>query len=249
MSKKMLTGLLCMIMVASLLPTRVLALSTPVSLKIQSVSYNEDQSKLIVKGVFVNAGNASVLAVGTAAVEIKVGSTVVASQSFDIMGTKKIIIPIGDGEAWTFQLDNPVTGMNLSGYTAETQVTYNFGKATEVPEGKKVYYNGTPIGFDTPITVINGRMMIPARAVFEKMGARVAWNAESQSVTVTRDKNNVILTVGNELMISNGKPEKLDVPAQIIDGRTLVPLRAIGDALGAEVAYDSTYDMAIIFED
>lgn len=44
----------------------------------------------------------------------------------------------------------------------------------------------------------------------------------------------------------DGKEIKSDVPAQLVNGRTMVPLRVVGEALGADVAWDGAKNAVII---
>ena len=70
------------------------------------------------------------------------------------------------------------------------------------------------------------------------MGVQVEWSAEDQSVTATRGTDAAYFTVGStELMTADGTVE-LDVAPEIINDRTMIPLRAVAEAFGAEVAWD-----------
>jgi hypothetical protein len=110
-----------------------------------------------------------------------------------------------------------------------------------------VTLDGVPIEFDVAPAIINGRTLVPARAVFEAMGFEVEWNERSQRVRIsnTGQTLTIILPVGiAEMFVSNmeGITERilLDVPAQIVNGRTLVPLRAIAEATGAHVEWNAS---------
>jgi len=98
--------------------------------------------------------------------------------------------------------------------------------------------NGIPIAFDQPAIVDNGRTLVPLRAIFEAMGAQVDWDASTQTITAVREDLNLSLRVGGNVIVRNGVNISLDVPAQIIGGRTLVPLRAVAESFGAEVGWD-----------
>ncbi len=104
-----------------------------------------------------------------------------------------------------------------------------------------VTFNGHPVTFDAQPTVINGRTFVPFRAIFEKMGAEIQWDAGTQMITATRGNTTVKLTIGSSTAMVNGQARTMDA-APYIDkefGRTLVPLRFVGEAFGATVNYDS----------
>lgn len=86
--------------------------------------------------------------------------------------------------------------------------------------------------------VQNGRTLIPVRFVAEKFGARVGWDDATQTVTVNGSGKLVKLVIGSNIMTVNGEETVLDVPAQTINDRTLIPLRALVEALGKTVHWD-----------
>jgi len=102
----------------------------------------------------------------------------------------------------------------------------------------KVQVDGTPVYFaNTQPQYINGRVLVPLRGVFEEMGANVFWNQQTHVVTATRAGTEVELTIGNRLASINGSPINLDVPAMVVNGSTMVPIRFISEALGAQVGW------------
>lgn len=99
----------------------------------------------------------------------------------------------------------------------------------------KVAINGQEVYFDVPPATINDRTMVPLRAIFESLGATVDWNNETQTVSSTKGNTNISLTINNNVMYVNGQPKTLDVAATLVNGRTLVPVRAISEAFGYQV--------------
>jgi hypothetical protein len=71
--------------------------------------------------------------------------------------------------------------------------------------------------------------------VLEKMGALVEWDPGDRAVLVTHGENLVYLPIGSRTATRDGRRVHLDVPAQVVEGRTLVPLRFIAEAFGANV--------------
>ena len=92
--------------------------------------------------------------------------------------------------------------------------------------------------------------MLPIRFVSEKMGAKVAYVNNKTPIKVVLGKTTVTFTLGQKVMNVNndGKKStiKLDVPAQIKNGKTYIPLRAIGQALGFDIYYDSKTEIIVV---
>ncbi len=101
-----------------------------------------------------------------------------------------------------------------------------------------VILDGTQMEFEVPPVIEEGRTLVPLRAIFEGLGALVSWEAESKTITATREGLEIKLQIGQQLAYRNGVPVALDVPAKIMQGRTLVPLRFVSENLGALVDWD-----------
>ncbi len=93
------------------------------------------------------------------------------------------------------------------------------------------------VAFDTSPVNVDGRILVPVRAIFESMGATVRWNAETKTVTSKLDSTTVVMQIDNHTMRINGEPKTLDVAPMIIDDRTLVPARAAAEAFGGRVQW------------
>lgn len=110
--------------------------------------------------------------------------------------------------------------------------------ALVVRSGIAVFIDGKRVYFDVPPRVEQGRTLVPLRAFFEGLGAAVDWHGDTQTITARKDGLEVRLQVGVGEALVNGTPVPLDVPARIEEGRTLVPLRFVSEAFGAEVVWD-----------
>ena len=104
--------------------------------------------------------------------------------------------------------------------------------------GVTVLLDGRQLAFDVQPQIMNGRTMVPLRAIFEAMGAIVGWNDETQTVTGTKGDTVVILVIGDTSPSINGKVVTIDQPGVIVDGRTLAPLRFVAEAFGGDVSWD-----------
>lgn len=113
------------------------------------------------------------------------------------------------------------------------------GVRDEVPEAAvSVLVNGRPIACDVPPLLENGRTLVPLRALGEALGAEIGWDGSTETATLALAGTTVELKIGSREALVNGRQLTLDVPARLIGGRTFVPLRFIGQALGARVEWD-----------
>jgi parvulin-like peptidyl-prolyl isomerase len=105
-------------------------------------------------------------------------------------------------------------------------------------EGIPVYIDGVAIKSDVPAQIINDRTMVPLRAIFEALGAEVTWDDATRTAVSNRDGMEIRITIGENRLLKNGEEVILDVPAQIVDSRTLVPVRAIAESYDCKVFWD-----------
>lgn len=101
-----------------------------------------------------------------------------------------------------------------------------------------VTFDGEKLDFDVPPMIINNRTMVPMRKIFEHYGADVQWNPESRQITAQKDDINTIMQIDNCNMLVNGENITLDVGPVIVNSRTLVPVRAISEALNSNVNWN-----------
>ena len=107
-----------------------------------------------------------------------------------------------------------------------------------------VTVNGRPVEFDVPPMIISDRTMIPMRATFELLGANVEWVDDMKMALATYKTSIVAIQIGmpsftvTNVITNETQTYALDVPAQIVNSRTLIPLRAISEALGKTVGWD-----------
>lgn len=109
-----------------------------------------------------------------------------------------------------------------------------------------VNVNGNPLSFSVPPRHVNGRTMVPLRSIFEALGALVSWDPTTRMISVTRGDTDVHLSIGDREAYVNGQTVKLDTPAMIINGTTMIPLRFVSEALGANVQWtEATQNVSI----
>lgn len=89
----------------------------------------------------------------------------------------------------------------------------------------------------TPI-VVDGRTLVPMRAIFERFNAGVVWNDKERTVYAIGNDKFIKLPIDSKTVFIDEVEQELDVPAMIINGRTMVPVRFIAETFGALVEYD-----------
>ena len=102
----------------------------------------------------------------------------------------------------------------------------------------KLYLDGKSVNCTPAPMIINNRTMIPVRALFEEMGAKVSWEPEGQKVKIVYNEIIIEMTIGSDSATVNGAGAELDSPAVIVSDRTMIPLRFVGETIGAGVSWD-----------
>ena len=113
-----------------------------------------------------------------------------------------------------------------------------------------VYLDGQRLTFDQPPVAMNGRVLVPVRAIFEALGAQVEWYQDTQTVAAQKGDTLVVMALGNSHFARdvNGVQEyfKLDQTPIALNGRTLVPVRAVSEAFDCDVQWDGTAQQVTI---
>ena len=95
--------------------------------------------------------------------------------------------------------------------------------------------------------IVDGRTLVPVRGVFEHLGFEVDWDGAIQQATLASDEFTVILTIGSASFTTNGISHTLDVPAQIIGGSTMLPIRAVLESVGYYLDWDNATRTVLIW--
>ena len=130
--------------------------------------------------------------------------------------------------------------------TVHQYVTMRIGKTTAIMNGVKTSIDDV----GTKPFVISGKTMLPLRFVGEKIGGTVLYKSDSQPITLTYGNTKVEFRLGNKQMkVITGSTTQtitLDVAAQKVGAKTYIPLRAIGQALGFDVYYESGTEYIVV---
>ncbi|MEN6460036.1 MAG: N-acetylmuramoyl-L-alanine amidase [Syntrophomonas sp.] len=101
-----------------------------------------------------------------------------------------------------------------------------------------VLLDNNKLSFEVPPVVENNRVLVPLRAIFEAMGAKVEWQQANNRAVAIKGNTTVVLPLNSIHPTINGEKQTLDVPAKVVNQRILAPLRFVGEAFGGQVAWD-----------
>lgn len=110
-----------------------------------------------------------------------------------------------------------------------------------------VQIDGVNLQFNDPPELIRNRVMVPMRVIFEALNATILWDNASQTITAVTENNDVIkLSIGSIHTWKNDKLATIDSPPLLKNGRTLVPLRFIAEALDKSVKWEAKSRTVVI---
>ena len=109
-----------------------------------------------------------------------------------------------------------------------------------------VLVDNVNVVFDQEPVILDGRTLVPARAVFERAGAEVSWDQESLTATIVRGDYTVTITYGDTALYRNGERIELDIPAIMLADRIMLPVRAISEAMDFAVTWDGHHSMVLV---
>ena len=109
-----------------------------------------------------------------------------------------------------------------------------------------VSVDGERLSFDVPPQIIDGRTMVPIRAIFEAIGAEVSWDDATKTALCEKGNTKVSMTVGNKAETVNDKVVEMDIAPVVIDNRILAPARYVAEAFGYSVVWNGTLKTIII---
>lgn len=210
-------------------------------------AFNED-NVLTTAVLFSNVGNTLIYDIEYAELDIYgdnetyLGSAIFEKDEI----LKKIKLYPGETYIWSLEVTDIEPDPNQNYY-----FTYNFEYTTEtealVTSGVHIVVDNKQVKSDVEPVIVNGTTLVPLRAVFNALGAEVTWNNAEKTVYAEKaDGSYVFLKIGDHNIEANGEVAHYATPAQIINGSTMVPLRAVAEAFYANVEYGKAGKAAII---
>ncbi|WP_411342594.1 copper amine oxidase N-terminal domain-containing protein [Paenibacillus sp. WLX1005] len=130
-------------------------------------------------------------------------------------------------------LFSTVIGLQTTSYAASADIKVTVDQAAvQFPDQK-------------PMMDAN-RVLIPTRFVAQSLGGKVGYNSATKTVTIQQDSKTITLKINSSKVTAGGKVVTLDVPAKVIKGRTMVPLRFVSEAMGATVDWQQARNLVAI---
>jgi len=133
--------------------------------------------------------------------------------------------------------------MNIAGNRGFILMT--IGKDTMIVNGQVAEIDP---GRGTAPLIENGRTLVPIRAIVEAMGGTAEWDAATSKVTISALNHNVEMQVGSKNIAVDGGTASMDIAPEIINGRTMLPIRFVTENIGCSVAWiASTQEVVIVY--
>lgn len=152
---------------------------------------------------------------------------------------------VGQSDTLPYSCQIDFKNYNLGQHTMTVKMNSDTGTSVEkivpftVTENIKIVVNNVPLSnLDQPPVIVDGRTMVPVRAILESLGATVEWDASTKTATATKDGYVIKFVIGNKTITKNNTPYTYDVATKIINGRTCVPARAAGELMDMNVNWD-----------
>lgn len=171
------------------------------------------------------------LLTGTSVGTVMVKAT--ANDGSGIFGTLEVSITSSSGGGGGSKKSSPEEPVVVEPEAPATVIVLIPNSSTALVNNLETVLDGAP--FIKPDT---GRAVVPIRFVSEQLGAKVEWLKETRQVKIAFDDITIILTIGSNQVLVNGALVVIDSPAEIVGGRTYVPLRFVSETLGATATWD-----------
>ncbi len=199
-----------------------------------------DLNKYIIMGIQNNGGTIS----PSGTVSVNYGDsktfTITPNSGYKIKDVKVDGVSVGAVSTYTF---TNITSDHKIEATFEKQIT----QTVIILHISDTLFtvNGVQNQLDSPPIIKNGRTLLPIRAVVEALGGTVSWNDSEKKVTVTLGANTIELWIGKSTAKVNGVSKPIDstnskVVPEIINSRTMLPLRFVTENLGCDVQWEET---------
>lgn len=130
-----------------------------------------------------------------------------------------------------------------SGIAVSDKITPSTYKAKEIKfsvNGVSTEYivDGIKKQFDVLPYIKNNRTYVPVRFITESLGASVEWDQETKTVTIRSEEAIITMQIGNRRARVNGKIQMLETLPEIVNNRTMLPIKNICDALNCSTSWD-----------
>jgi len=169
--------------------------------------------------------------------------SITPATSYKIKDVKVDGVSVGSVSSYTF---TNITSNHTIEATFEKNVVPPSQTVIILRIGSTIFtVNGVSNTLDSPPVIKNGRTLLPIRAIIESLGGTVGWDSSEKKVTVTLGSTTIELWIGKSIAKVNGVDTPIDssnskVVPEIINSRTMLPLRFVTENLGCDVQWNGT---------
>ena len=149
-------------------------------------------------------------------------------------------------EAYEYEDEIIISTPQHGNYCAMSSAEEIYEQLAKRENAPYVVMNNNVLGFETPPVIEDDHTLVPMRFLFEQMGADVEWNQETQTATATMNNTAVAFSINDTNAEVNGAAATMDVPARLINDKTMVPLRFLSEEMGYTVTWDESTRTAVI---
>lgn len=110
----------------------------------------------------------------------------------------------------------------------------------------RVILEGEQLNFDVAPQIVGGRVLVPMKKIFESFGLMVTWDNETRTARGYNGFSDILFTIGSNKAMINGLEYNLDVPAQIIGGSTMVPLKFLSEHMAYNVVWNGDSQLILL---
>lgn len=118
----------------------------------------------------------------------------------------------------------------------------DYNKSSQI----RVNLEGKQLAFDVAPQLVNGRVLVPMRKIFESFGLNVTWNEALRTARGRNATMDILFPIGSTKAEINGVVSSLDVPAQIIKGSTMVPLRFLSEHMDYNIVWNDDAQLILL---
>lgn len=219
--------------------------SSRLEFTLYDVYYKE--KSLVVEGILNNTGNAALTNINklTLAVYDSKGALIDGTTFENDEGLSKVHLEPGHYDYWSFEIEDATQG-DLTDATVTYDAEYEESVIASYYSGIHVFVNNEKLKTDVDPIIVNGRTLVPMRAIFEQMGATVTYDQQTSTVTAKKDDITLIHKIGTKVFTVNGENVAFDAASVLEKGRTMVPLRVIAESLNGTVFWGKTGNVTTI---
>lgn len=123
--------------------------------------------------------------------------------------------------------------LSCTAYAQEKKVDLQIGNS-------QMTVNGEVSELDSPPVIVDGRTLVPVRAIVEALDGKADWDAETKTATLTNEAGDEVkLTINSKTASCNGTESELDTAPVIINERTMLPIRFVAESFGYKTDWNA----------